>query len=72
MLKNVVLPAPLGPMIDTIERSGTRNDTLSTAVRPPNCFVSWTVSRIAGPDGRQGRLGCGLGCAHTRVSTMVS
>ena len=26
MLKNVVLPAPLGPMIETIERSGTSND----------------------------------------------
>ena len=39
MLKNVVLPAPLGPMIETIAFSGTRNDTPSTAVRPPNCFV---------------------------------
>ena len=39
MLKNVVFPAPLGPMIETIAFSGTRNDTLSTAVSPPKIFV---------------------------------
>ena len=40
MLKNVVLPAPLGPMIETIERSGTQNVTSLTAIRPPNCLVT--------------------------------
>ena len=39
MLKNVVLPAPFGPMIDTIDLAGTRNETPSTAVRPPKIFV---------------------------------
>ena len=39
MLKNVVLPAPFGPMIETIDFSGTRNETPSTAVRPPKIFV---------------------------------
>ena len=48
MLKNVVLPAPLGPMIETIERSGSVNVTSLTAVRPPNCLVMLLASRIAG------------------------
>src|SRR5215218_4857758 len=47
MLKNVVLPAPLGPMIETIERSGRLNETSLTAVRPPNCLVMLLASRIA-------------------------
>ena len=49
MLKNVVFPAPLGPMIVAIAFCGTRNETESTAVRPPNCLVRKRVSRIAGP-----------------------
>ena len=40
MLKKVVLPAPLGPMIETIERGFTTNDTSSTATRPPNALVT--------------------------------
>jgi hypothetical protein len=50
MLKNVVLPAPFGPMIVAIVRGGTWNDTPSTAVSPPNCFVRFRVSRTAVPD----------------------
>src|SRR5215213_1956928 len=49
MLKNVVLPAPLGPMIETIDRSGTLNVTSLTAVRPPNCFVTCSASSTSGP-----------------------
>ena len=54
MLKNVVLPAPLGPMIETIRPRGIRNDTSSTATRPPKTFVIPVVARIASsvPDGR--------------------
>jgi hypothetical protein len=40
MLKNVVFPAPFGPMIETIEPSGMSNDTSSTAIRPPKAFVT--------------------------------
>src|SRR3954468_13925025 len=36
MLKNVVLPAPFGPMSETIALAGTLNSTSSTATRPPN------------------------------------
>ena len=38
MLKNVVLPAPLGPMIETIERGGIEKSMPSTATRPPKIF----------------------------------
>ncbi len=38
MLKNVVLPAPLGPMIETIERRGIENETSLTATTPPKTF----------------------------------
>src|SRR4051812_33100023 len=47
MLKYVVLPAPFGPMIETIERSGRVNVTSLTAVRPPNVLVIWLALRIA-------------------------
>jgi hypothetical protein len=50
MLKNVVLPAPLGPIRLTIEFSGIVNSTLETATRPPNRFVTcwaWRRSVIA-------------------------
>src|SRR4051794_16294792 len=36
MLKNVVLPAPFGPMSETMALAGTLNSTSSTATRPPN------------------------------------
>ena len=51
MLKNVVFPAPLGPMIETIERSGSVNETSDTAVRPPNCFVTLSATRTGSPVG---------------------
>ena len=40
MLKNVVLPAPLGPMSDTIEPRGMSKSTLLTASSPPNRLVT--------------------------------
>src|ERR1700675_4434354 len=36
MLKNVVFPAPFGPIRLTIEPVGTVKSTSSTATRPPN------------------------------------
>ncbi len=44
-LKNVVLPAPLGPMSPTISPSCTFMLTSSTAVRPPNRIVTPLASR---------------------------
>ena len=61
MLKKVVLPAPLGPMIDTIERGGTEKLTPSTATRPPKILERFAESRMGGrpsPAGAAG--GCGL------------
>ena len=66
MLKNVVLPAPLGPMIETIERSGSVNETSLTAVRPPNCLVMSAASRIVGVRG-DARPALALRRAHARA-----
>src|SRR5688572_19628044 len=46
-LKNVVLPAPLGPISETIPFSGTVKSTSLTAVRPPKRFVIPRASRSA-------------------------
>src|SRR3974390_2414999 len=40
MLSNDVLPAPFGPMIDTIAPGGTSRETSCTAVTPPNRLVT--------------------------------
>src|SRR5713226_6397311 len=42
-LKNVVLPAPFGPMTECSEPSWTSNVTALTAVRAPNSFVRASV-----------------------------
>src|SRR5262249_60561457 len=49
-LKNVLLPAPLGPMIARISPRGTAKLTLLSAVSPPNRTVSLSVRRIAPED----------------------
>src|SRR6185436_797182 len=46
-LKNVLLPAPLGPMIARTCPRGTEMLTLLTAVRPPKRMVRASVRRIA-------------------------
>src|SRR3954452_3546207 len=48
MLKNVVFPAPFGPMSETIALAGTVNSTSSTATRPPNSLRRNSV-RSSGP-----------------------
>ncbi len=48
MLKNVVLPAPLGPISETIERSGIVIDTPPTATRPPNSLTTSSARMTAG------------------------
>ena len=57
MLKKVVLPAPLGPMIETIDRRGIENDTSLTATRPPKIFetpggLEEVAPRAGGAGGR--------------------
>src|SRR5581483_12323330 len=53
MLKKVVLPAPFGPMIETIECGSTKKETLLTATRPPNSlYTSAACSRAAVTSGR--------------------
>src|SRR4051794_11368831 len=47
MLKNVVLPAPLGPMIETIDLRGIANETSLTATRPPKIFDTRSAVRMS-------------------------
>src|SRR5829696_2661307 len=46
MLKNVVLPAPFGPIRLTIERSGISKSTSLTAMSPPKTLVIPRASRM--------------------------
>src|SRR6266550_7413242 len=49
MLKNVVFPAPFGPIRLTIEPTGTVKSTSSTATRPPNSLRrSWVCNSASG------------------------
>src|ERR1700683_2063581 len=43
-LNRVVLPAPLGPTMPVMDPASALNDTLSTAVTPPNDLVSSRAS----------------------------
>src|SRR6266542_487050 len=47
MLKNVVLPAPFGPIRLEIDFSSSAKSTLLTAINPPNRLVTPRASRIA-------------------------
>src|SRR5918994_933324 len=49
MLKNVVLPAPFGPMRLTMARSGMSKSTELTATSPPKTLVIPRASRILAP-----------------------
>src|SRR5215468_7585649 len=53
-LKNVVLPAPLGPMIALIWPASKRTDTSLTAVSPPNFLVRLRTSSMVGSRARGG------------------
>ena len=46
MLKMVVFPAPLGPMIPVIRPASIRNEHPLTAVRPPKRRVRSSTARI--------------------------
>src|SRR3972149_7819470 len=45
-LKKVVLPAPLGPMIEAMWPSSSSKSSESSAVSPPNRFVTPLASRM--------------------------
>src|SRR5215212_11789739 len=45
MLKKVVLPAPFGPISETIEASGIVKSTSFVAIRPPNSFRTLSARR---------------------------
>src|SRR5579864_6897507 len=49
MLRSEVLPAPLGPMTDTISPLRTAKDTSSTAQTPPKCLETATAESCAAP-----------------------
>src|SRR3954447_9849593 len=51
MLKKVVLPAPFGPINETIELAGTVKSTSWLATRPPNSLRRCCVSRSASGTG---------------------
>ena len=49
-LKNVVLPAPLGPMMARNSPGSTFIEILLTAIRLPKCFDTfWTCKRLTTP-----------------------
>src|SRR3954451_17193648 len=55
-LKNVLLPAPLGPMTARISSRRTAKSTWFSAVKPPNRTVSASVRRIGSSPSPRGRL----------------
>src|SRR6266487_1505559 len=49
MLKNVVLPAPFGPIRLTTEPRGITKSTSLVATRPPNSFRTFSATRMLSP-----------------------
>src|SRR5204863_7832336 len=57
-LKVVLLPAPFGPISATISRARTSNETLLTAITPPNCLRAFLIcSSTPGAAGALTRAG---------------
>src|SRR5262245_61101226 len=50
MLRSDVLPAPLGPMIDTSSPPWTDSETFSTARTPPKCFDTLAMASCVSPE----------------------
>src|SRR5688572_4924971 len=48
MLKNVVLPAPLGPISETIDPDGIVKSTSFVAMRPPNSLRTLSATSRGG------------------------
>ena len=53
-LKNVVFPAPFGPIRPTIERAGMTRSTWLTATRPPKALVTPRASSRGRPPASRG------------------
>src|SRR5438093_4071333 len=49
MLKNVVLPAPFGPISETTEPRGIVKSTSFVATRPPNSFRTCSATKRSSP-----------------------
>src|SRR4051794_23965865 len=62
-LKIVLFPDPFGPIRPRISPRSTLNDTLFTAVKPPNRFISPSTTSTAPPFPYQGRLFVAVGGA---------
>src|SRR4051812_39333151 len=62
-LKIVLLPEPFGPIRPRISPRSTLNETLLTAVKPPNRFISPSTTSTAAPFSVQGRLLVAVGSA---------
>src|SRR5580698_1422792 len=58
MLKIVLLPEPLGPIRPRISPRSTLNDTLLTALKPPNCLTRPSTTSTAVPSVDPGPLTC--------------
>src|SRR5664279_739441 len=61
MLKIVLLPEPLGPIRPRISPCSTLNDTLLTAVKPPNRLTRPSTTSTAVPSKRIDPTDCGPG-----------
>src|SRR4029079_19028537 len=55
MFSNDVLPAPLGPMMDTIRPRGTSSEMSWPAVTPPNFFDTPSTTSWLSPSGASAR-----------------
>src|SRR5207245_6811441 len=69
-LKQVVLPAPLGPIRPTISPLSTVRSTRLTAARPPKSRVRSRVSRSATKSGRRARRGRGGGSPRPKLGEL--
>src|SRR5215212_2043667 len=55
MLSSDVLPAPLGPMMETMPPRGTSRETSCTAVTPPNFLDTPSTTSWLSPSGAAAR-----------------
>ena len=72
MLKKVVLPAPLGPMIETIDLGLIANDTSSTATRPPKIFETRCAQSKSAAAVRAALVACRLSAGRLVVHARAS
>src|SRR5688572_22007346 len=59
-LKHVVLPAPFGPIRPRISPSEIEKSTSLSAVKPPNCIVTWSTSSRCSAMGTSFEIGVAL------------